>query len=216
MVIEETAKAPTVQQVVKTLKKTDYAAALNMGLQSYEEDGSTTCLDVLIDKTFHEKLYDGYERLPKKEKPHAQFYASSENDSFTLLTLLRGKNLNYEPNWLRLAVPPNNFCLERENVEAMVTAADFDSALKVALDSHYADFFVKAQSPEEIIANAEKSFKKAVLNHAKASKIPENFNIGAPLAFMTQKEAEVHNLTAVGSGVEAAIKPEDIQRQLLL
>jgi vacuolar-type H+-ATPase subunit C/Vma6 len=33
---------------------------------------------------------------------------------------------------------------------------------------------------------------------------------------MTEKETEVHNLTALGSGVEAEIKPEDIQRQLSL
>ncbi len=215
-VIEETAKAPDIKQVVKALKKTDYAPALNMGLQSYEEDGSTACLDVLTDKTFYEKLHDCYESLPKKEKPHAHFYASIENDSYTLLTLLRGKNLNYDANWLRLAVPPNNFYLDKETVEAMVTAADFESALKIAFDSHYTGFFAKAQSPEETVANAEKAFKKAALQHAKASKIPEIFNIGAPLAFMTQKEAEVHTLTALSSGVEAAIKPEDIQRQLLL
>jgi V/A-type H+-transporting ATPase subunit C len=214
--IEETAKAQTIQQIVKILKKSDYWLALSMGVQSYEEDGSTTCLDVLIDKTFYEELFESYEDLPKKEKPHARFYASTENDGFTVLTLLRGKNLNYDVNWLRLAVPLNNFYLDEETVEAMVTAADIGSALKIALDSHYAGFFAKAQSPEETIANAEKTFKKAVWQHAKASKIPENFNIGAPLAFMTQKETEVHNLTALSSGVEAAIKPEDIQRQLLL
>jgi vacuolar-type H+-ATPase subunit C/Vma6 len=33
---------------------------------------------------------------------------------------------------------------------------------------------------------------------------------------MTQKEAEVYNLTVLSSCKEAAIKPEDIQRQLLL
>ena len=215
-VMEETAKAPSIEQIVKALKKSIYAPALNMGLQTYEEDGSTTCLDVLLDKTFYEKLFDSYKSLPQKEKPHAHFYASIENDGFTLLTLLRGKNLNYEANWLRLAVPPNNFYLGMETVEAMVTAADFESALKIALDSHYGEFFVKTQNPEEIIANAEKAFKKAGLQHAKENRINETFNIGAPLAFMTQKEAEVHNLTALSSGVEAEIKPEDIQRHLLL
>lgn len=217
-VIEETAKAATVKQIVKTLKKSDYALALNIGLQSYEEDGSTTCLDVLIDKTFYEKLHESYECLPQKEKPHALFYASTENDGYTLLTLLRGKTLNYDANWLRLAVPPNNFYLDAGAVEAMVTAADFDAALRVALDTRYAAFFAKAQSPAraETIAYAEKAFKKTVLQYAKVSKIPENFNIGAPLAFITQKEAEVHKLTALSNGVEAEIKPEDIQRQLLL
>ena len=215
-VIEETAKALTMQQLVKALRKTDYASALSSGLESYEEDGSTTCLDVLIDKTFYEKLHESYESLPEKEKPHAQFYASIENDSFTLLTLLRGKNLNYDSNWLRLALPPNNFYLDAETVEAMVTAADFESVLRIILESHYAGFFVKAISPEEIVANAEKAFKKAILQHAKVSKIPESFNIGAALSLMIEKETEVHNLTALGSAVEAEIKPEDIQRQLSL
>ena len=215
-VIEEAAKAPTVKQLVNSLKNTEYASALNMGLQNYEETGSTARLDVLLDKVFYEKLYDSYMLLTKKEKPHAHFYASIENDSFTLITLLRGKTLNYDANWLRLAVPHNNFYLTMETVEALLSAADFESALKIALESHYAKFFVKAQNPEETIANAEKAFKRAKFQHAKASRISENFNIGASLAFMTQKEAEVHNLTALSAGVEAAIKPEEIQGQLLL
>ncbi|MGD0994707.1 MAG: V-type ATPase subunit [Candidatus Bathyarchaeia archaeon] len=215
-VIEEAAKAPALKQMVNALKSTEYAFTLNTGLQNYEESGSTARFDMLLDKTFYEKLHDSYESLPKKEKPHAHFYASTENDSFTLLTLLRGKTLNYDANWLRLAVPHNNFNLSMETVEALLSAADFESALKIALESHYAKFFVKAQNPEETVANAEKAFKRAVFQHAKASRIGEIFNIGAPLAFMTQKEAEVHDLIATSSGVEAAVNPEEIQGQLLL
>ena len=192
-------------------KDTEYASSLNTGLQNYEENGSTACFDVLLDKLFYEKLYESYESLPKKEKPHAHFYASTENDSFTLLTLLRGKTLNYDANWLRLAVPHNNFNLSMDTVEALLSAADFESALKIALESHYAKFFVKGQSPEETIVSASKAFKKAVFQHAKVTRISDNFNIGAPLAFMTQKEAEVHNLVAISTGVEAAVNPEAIQ-----
>ena len=215
-VIEEAAKAPDLRQTVNALKGTEYASALRMGFGSYEEDGSTTCLDVLLDKHFYEKLCEAYQAMPRHEKPHAKYYASMENDGFVLLTLLRGKNLHYDPNWLRLAVPTKKFNLSDETVEAIVTATDFDSALKVALESHYAQFFAKAQSPEETIANAEKAFRKALFLHAKESRFTEIFNVGAVLAFMNQKEAEVHNLTAVSLGVEAGLKPEDIQRQLLL
>jgi V/A-type H+-transporting ATPase subunit C len=215
-VIEEAAKAETIKQIVNVLKRTEYALALGMGQQSYEEDGSTTCLDVLIDKVFHEKLYSSYVSLSKNEKAKAYFYASMENDGFTLLTLLRGKNLNYDPNWLRLAVPPDNFNIYADTVEEMVTAVDFESALKIALDSYYGGFFVRTQNPEDTLANAEKAFKKAILEHAKASRVSENFNLGSPLSYLTQKEVEVHNLTAISSGVEAAVKPEDIQTQLSL
>jgi len=216
IIIVEAAKAQTIKQIVSILKHSEYALALSMGLQSYEEEGSTTCLDVLLDKVILEKLYSSYMSLSKKEKPFANFYSSIENDSFTLLTLLRGKNLNYDANWLRLAVPPNNFNIHKETAERMVMAIDFESALKIALESYYARFFVRSQNQEETIANAERAFKKALYQHAKTSVISETFSIGEPLAFMTQKEAEVHNLTAVSSGVEAAIKPENIQRQMLI
>ncbi len=214
--LEETAKASDLKQTVTAFKRTEYASALKMGLGSYEEDGTTACLDVLLDKHFYEKLYDAYQSLPKKEKPHAYKYVSMENDGFVLLTLLRGKNLHYDPNWLRLAVPTKKFNLSDEAVENIVMVTDFDSALKVALESHYAQFLVKAQTAEETVAKAEKAFTKALFLYAKESRFTEIFNIGAVLAFLTQKEAEVHNLTAVSLGVEAGLKPEDIQRQMLL
>jgi vacuolar-type H+-ATPase subunit C/Vma6 len=214
--IEEAAKASDLKQTVGSLKDTEYAFALKMGMGSYEEDGSTTCLDVLLDKHFYEKVYETYMSLPGKEKPHAYPYVSVENDGFVLLTLLRGKNLHYEPNWLRIAVPTKKFNLTDETVEALVTAPDFDSAHKITLETHYARFFTKAQSPEETMANAEKALSKALFLHAKETRFTEIFNIGAVLAFLTQKEAEVHNLTAISLGVEAGLKSEDIQRRLLL
>ena len=215
-VIEEAAKASSLRQLVNALKNTEYASCLNVGLQNFEENGSTARFELLVDKLFYEDLYESYMALPPKEKPHALYYASTENDSFTLLTLLRGKTLNYDSNWLRLALPHNNFNLTMDTVEALLSAADFESALKIALESHYAKFFVKCQSPEETIVSASKALKKAVFQHAKVNRISDNFNIGAPLAFMTQKEAEVHNLVAISTGVEAAVNPEAIQGQLLL
>jgi vacuolar-type H+-ATPase subunit C/Vma6 len=215
-VMERAQKASSIQQVVSVLNNTKYASALNMGLQSYEETGSTMCFDVFIDKVFFEQLYEGYKSLPKKEKPHAHFYTSIEDDSFILLTLLRGKALNYDANWLRMAIPHGSFGLPIETVEAIVSAADFESALKIVFESYYAKFFTKATDAGETIASAEKAFFKAVFQRAKASVIREIFNIGSALCFMTQKKVEVLNLAALSLGVEASMKPEDIQLQLLV
>ena len=215
-VIEEAAKAQTVKQVINDLKSTDYASSLKMGLQNFEETGSIACIDVLVDKSYYEKLYDAYKSLPKKDTKHADFYASSEIDSFILLTLLRGKNLNYDADWLRTALPQNNFNLPKKIVDALLSAADFDSALKIAIGSHYGSFFVKGPDPEKTIANAEKAFERAVFQHAKTCRVRDTFSIGAPLAFMTLKKVEVQNLIATSSGVEAAINSEEIQNQLLL
>jgi vacuolar-type H+-ATPase subunit C/Vma6 len=213
-VIEEASKALSIRQAVNVLNSTAYASALKMGMQTYEETGSTMCFDLFIDKAFYEQLYIGYESLPKKEKPHAHFYASIENDSFILLTLLRGKALNYDANWLRMVVPNSNFSL-LETVEGIVSAENFESALKIVLENYYAAFFTKATNSEETIASAEKAFLKAMLRQAKASIITEMFNIESPLALMTQKRVEVLNLTALSLGVDAAMKPEDIQLQML-
>jgi V/A-type H+-transporting ATPase subunit C len=213
---EDAAKASNVKQLLNSIKITIYASCLNLGLQSYEETGSTAYIDVLLDKVYYEKLYEGYMSLPKKERSRAHFYASTENDGFTLLTLLRGKNLNYDANWLRRALPQNNFNLSMSTVDELLSASDFESALKIVLESNYASFFVKAQSPEEVLSKAEKAFKKSVLQYAKSNRIVDSFNIGGALAFITQKESEVHDLIATSAGIEAAVSPEKIQGQLLL
>ncbi len=214
--IEKSAEATNLQRLVETLEKTEYSSALNVGLKSYEETGSTTCFDVFLDKVFYERLYASWHNLPKKEKPHARFYASIENDSFTLLTILRGKNLNYKSDWLRLAVPDCTFNVSKATVEVLVSATDFESALNTVLKNPYASFFAKAATPEDTMANAEKAFKKGVFEYAKGSRIFELFNIGAPLAFMVQKEAEVHNLIALSLGIEAGLDPRYIQSRFLL
>jgi vacuolar-type H+-ATPase subunit C/Vma6 len=214
--LEEAAKASTLKQAVNAFKGTEYASALSRGAQSYEEKGSTVAVDVLLDKVFYDILYDHYQKLRKKEKPHAYFYASTESDSFLLLTILRGKTLNYDANWLRTAVPLNKFNLSSDTVEALLTAADFESALKIASGTNYGKFFAKAQGPEETIAGAEKAFDRAMFQHAKVSTISEIFNVGAPLAFMMLKEAEVHNLIAISAGVEASLTADQIQEHVLL
>jgi vacuolar-type H+-ATPase subunit C/Vma6 len=216
MLIEEAVKASSINQTIHAFKNTEYWSILNMGLKNYEEDASTTFFDLFVDKLYYEKLYDRFKRLSKKEKPNAFFYASLENDSFTLLTLLRGKVLNYEPNWLRLIIPQNYFNLNKTTVEALLSADDFYSALKIVLNSYYGKYFAGAQRPEETIAIAEKAFKKALFQHAKASVISEIFNIGAPLAFMTQKEIEVFNIIALSLNVTQEMKVEDIRTEVLI
>jgi V/A-type H+/Na+-transporting ATPase subunit C len=208
--LEEAAKASDLKQLVATLKASQFASALRLGLESFEESGSTTCLDVLLDKAFYEKLYDAYCALPRKEKPHAQFYAGMDNDGYVLFTLLRAKNLLYDPNWLRLAVPSRTFEISKERVEEMVTAQDFEAAFAIAQKTSYKSFLQKAQTPEATVATAEHNFKTQVLHHAKDSRSSEIFNIGMPLAFLVQKEVEVHNLSAVALGVEAGLKSMDI------
>jgi len=214
--IEEAVKASTPTQIIHAFKRTDYFSPLNMGLKNYEENASTASFDVFMDKLFYEKLYDAYMSLAKKEQPYANFYAGIENDGFALVTLLRGKALNYEPNWLRLVVPQNYINLNKSTVEALVSAVDFEASLKIVLASPYTRYFAKAQSPEETIAAAEKAFKKAVIQHAKSRAVSETFNIGSPLAFMTQKEAEVYNLTVLSLCVDASVKPDEIRSQLLV
>ena len=215
-VMEEAVKASTPSQIIHALKGTAYFLPLSMGLKNYEERASTAFFDIFIDKAFYEKLYEGYLSLSKREQLYANFYASVENDSFTLLTLLRGKALNYEPNWLRLVIPQNYFNLNKSSVEALVTAIDFEAALKIILESYYAKFFAKGQNPEETIATAEKIFKKEVNQHARSSAISETFNIGSPLAFITQKQTEVYNLIVLSLGVDSVMKPEEIRNQLLI
>jgi V/A-type H+-transporting ATPase subunit C len=214
VLLEDAAKATDLTHLVGVFKKTAYWCPLNTGLASYNESGSTTCLEFFLDVFFYEHLYEVFERLPKKEKPYARLYASLDNDGFVLFSLLRGKNLNYDSNWLRLAVPQNYFKLTKKQVEAVTSAISFEAAYKIVLTTEYAKYFVKEDNPEDTLAKAEKAFKKTIIEHANASKICKIFNIGTPLAYMTMKETEVYNLRALALGIDGDMKPDAIRAQL--
>ena len=212
--IEEAVRASSIKQIVNALEKTDYASALKMGFRSYEKDASTTCFDVLLDKFYYEELWAAFQSLPKKEKPHAYTYASLQVDSYVLLMILRGKLLNYDSNWLRIALPTRRFRLSDKTTENIVSSADFESALKIVLKTSYAKYFDKTQSSQKIIAFAENAFNKAQLEHAKETRFKEIFNVGAVMAFLTKKSFEVRNLVIISLGVEAGTKPDEIGRHL--
>jgi len=215
-IIEEAAKASTVAAVVHAFKGTHYYCTLTAALKSYEETASTSSFDFYIDKYYYDTVYENYKALSGSEQKHADFYASHESDGFTLVTILRGKLLGIDPNRLRLIIPECQFSLPEKRVEALVSAVDFEAALKIVLETPYGKYFNRGQNKHETISNAEKALKKAVFEHAQASVITETFNIEMPLAFINQKEAEVHNLAALTLGVEASLKPENIRNLLLL
>ncbi|MCW3998695.1 MAG: V-type ATPase subunit [Candidatus Bathyarchaeota archaeon] len=215
LVFEEAAKASTMVALVHSFMKTPYYAPLSSGLESYNQNGSTTCLDVFLDAFYYEHLYQAYQKLPRREKSHAHIYASIENDGYILISLLRAKNLNYDSNWLRLAIPQNYFNLTRSIAEAILSAQNFEAAYKVALASRYSEYFSREGTPEVILAAAERAFKEARLKNAKSGTITTTFNIGMPLAFITQKEAEVYNLRAVALGIDGELQPDLIRNQLL-
>ena len=213
-IFDDALKATDLKKLTIAFRKTEYALALVYGLKSYEENGATACFDVLVDKTYYEKLYYAYLKLPKREKSHALFYTNMESSSYILLTLLRGKTLNHDTNWLRVVIPDVHF-LPNETIESIVMATDFETALKIVQKTTYSAYFEKAPTPEEIISNAEKTFKKIIYNQAKQGRVAETFNVGVPLAFMYLKQAEINNLITISLGVEAGLKPEDIQSLLL-
>ena len=213
---EDAAKALGIAQVVPAFKGTEYYSPLSIALKNYEETGSTASFDIFLDRHFYDELYERFRKLSKSEQAYAEFYVSMESDGFTLFTLLRGKLLNLDPNRLRLLLPQNFLRLKPSKVEAIVSAIDFEAALKIVFETPYGRYFNKAQDPHETVANAQKTFSKVVVEHAMSSVIIDTFNIGLPLAFITHKEAEVHNLTALSLGVEAAMAPEAIRNLLLV
>jgi V/A-type H+/Na+-transporting ATPase subunit C len=214
--IEEAAKASKVAAVVHSFKGTPYYFALAAGLKNFEETGLTSSFDFYIDKYYYDMLYENFKALSGGEQRHAEFYASHESDAFTLLTILRGKLLCIDPDKLRLIIPECTFTLPAKKIEALTSAVDFEGVLKIVLETPYGKYFNRFQNKHETISNAEKVLKKAVFKHAQASVITETFNIEMPLAFITQKEVEVHNLVALTLGLEAGLKPENIRNLLLL
>jgi vacuolar-type H+-ATPase subunit C/Vma6 len=215
-VFEKAAEAIDIRSVISLFMNKPYWPALSVGLRKYEETKSMKFFDFLLDKMYYENLVENYENLSKKEQKHAFFYASLETDGFVLLTVLRGKILDYDSDSLRMAIPHSYFDVSEKIVEDALLADGFESALIAVMRSHYDKFFVRAESPEKAMSHAEKELRKAMLAHAEKNRIAESFNLEAPLGFMVEKEAETTNLSALSLGIEYGWKPADIIETLLM
>lgn len=213
-VIEEAVKASTITSVIQAFQKTEYATSLNAGLKKYNENGSTIQFNLLLDRQYFDNFYCVYEKLPKEEQQHAKFYASMTIDGFLLFTVLRGKLLGYDSNWLKDALPPNYFNITTRTFDNLVYAPDYDETLKIIKTTPYKTYFTSANTPE-LVSIAEKAFKEAVLHHAKSRALLDVFNIGAALSFITLKEADIYNLNLLALSIDASLKPEEIKNKLL-
>jgi vacuolar-type H+-ATPase subunit C/Vma6 len=213
---EAAANAEDLKALAKAFSHTGYGEVLDLGLNRYVDTGSTQSFDVLLDRSFYEKVHETFQKMPKIEQKHARFNASLRTDGFTVLALLRGKLVEHKTEWLRTALPRVAFELPPKTFEALVSAKDFDSALKILQQTRLKDYFQKAASPEETLANAERAIKKAILNHACEMRFTDVFNVEAPIALMVQKETEVVNLVTISLSIDNKLKPEDIVRLLLL
>lgn len=214
-IFEEAATENSIKETVEILKDIDdYSLALDSALNRYQDKASTKIFDIFLDKTYYKKLKESYTQLPKNEQKHALYYVRMKAEGFILITILRAKTLQYEPNWLRLAIPSVNFRINQKTVEALVVSEDFDIALKMIQHTFYGNFFKTGLEAEEIISNSEKSLQMAIFDHACKTRLKEIFNVEAPLSFMMQKEIEAKNLSAISLGIENMMKPEDIQSKL--
>jgi V/A-type H+-transporting ATPase subunit C len=213
--VSKAAMAINVKSVVDALRTPLYESALITGLHKFEETGSTKFFDILLDRMFYENFGETFKTLPKNEQEHAFFYVSRETDRFNILTILRAKLLGYEPNWIRMAVSHNFYNVPEQTIEKLLMADDFESAFKIIKQSYYKKLFVKAETPEETISAAEKSFRRDIFEHTKKTKIGDPFNVGTPITFVVKKEIEVYNLTAISLGIDYAWKKDDISSLLL-
>ncbi|MCL2135866.1 MAG: V-type ATPase subunit [Candidatus Bathyarchaeota archaeon] len=204
--IEEAAKTSTLSSIVQAFKKTDYYTSLSIGLKKYEETGSTVYFNILLDRQYFDKLYSIYEKLPENEQTYAKFYAGMNVDGFVLFTILRGKALGYDPDWLKVALPDNCINIPERTFATLLYAIDYDTALKIVGTTEYKTHFLLTGTPEETISAAEKAFKNAMTQHAKSRALLDVFNIGAPLSFITLKESNVHSLTVLALNIDTITK----------
>ena len=215
-VIKQASLGFQVKSVVDALSNTVYGPTLIIGLQKYEETGSTKFFDFLLDKLLYEQLGDAFQKLPKKEQKHAFFYTSMEIDSFIVLTILRAKILKYDSHSIRMVLPNTRARNISENIiEALLHSDNFDLAFNRIQQSRYAPFFVKIENPEELVSSAERAFRKAMLEHFVKTKVGDQFNVNIPLGFMMRKAVETQNLIAISVGIEHGWKQDQIVHSLL-
>ena len=194
--------------------KTIYYNALKKGERFYKKYKSLAFYDIFLDHALISHLYDEFLKLKNQDRNLMGEYIQNFINYYNLKTLIRGLNLGFERDFLKIILIFNNSFIERlfqfENVEDLIDYMRTHSKLSI----YYK--FNKIIAIEELLTHFRDVFHQYCVNLIKKWDEPDVFNILSPVSFLLRKRFEIEDLKLISVGLDYNLPPEDIINKTIL
>ena len=217
------AEAKSVKDVIVALSDFEYGKVLKPVV---EQEGKIDLplLEVALDKAVYREILGNIEKLTGIDEKIAKAVLGIELDAVNVKTILKGKELEVNPEVIKKHLMPPSFFTE-DVLEEAIEAADVNSmieGLSLIVDSAhlvYKKIFTQLlKKSEDQLSLLEVILDKAPLEMSlyQLREHSRYYNIGFILAFLNLKWAEVKNLRCIIKGSERKIPSSQVQKLLTI
>lgn len=207
-------EAKNLQEMVEVIQNTEYGEAFRRGFEESRKQGTLSPLLAELDMHFYSKLISAFRMMQGKDRIVTRTLMGMEIDILNIKTAMRLRGAPEEevtPNYL-----PYNYLATEKFLRAVNQTKSLASLISEEPDVPYSAIIGKAiKGEDESLLPIENALEKYRLQISRQIFTGERFHIGNSLAYLTIKEAEVRDISAIMKLKQEKMSNEDIESMVL-
>jgi V/A-type H+/Na+-transporting ATPase subunit C len=205
--------AKNLEEAVAATAGTEFGEDAAKAASVYKDKGDMRIFDTYLDHVFYHDL--GRAITSESQSPDAKKIASTDVDSYNVLSILRGKFWGLSPVAINELIISTTSKVPRDTLQKMINIEKISEAVGELANTVYKDIIPQAGASDiDLIMQLEAGFESLSLKRV-VSSFRSMFSVGIMLAALKLVMLEVRNLSAIASGIEQKVPPETIVSRLI-
>jgi V/A-type H+-transporting ATPase subunit C len=205
--------AKNLEEAVAATAGTEFGEDAAKAATVYKDKGDMRIFDTYLDHVFYHDL--GRAITSESQSPDAKKIASTDVDSYNVLSILRGKFWGLSPVAINELIISTTSKVPRDTLQKMINIEKISEAVGELANTVYKDIIPQAGANDiDLIMQLEAGFESLSLKRV-VSSFRSMFSVGIMLAALKLVMLEVRNLSAIASGIEQKVPPETIVSRLI-
>jgi V/A-type H+/Na+-transporting ATPase subunit C len=205
--------AKNLEEAVAATAGTEFGEDAAKAATVYKDKGDMRIFDTYLDHVFYHDL--GRAITSESQSPDAKKIASTDVDSYNILSILRGKFWGLSPVAINELIISTTSKVPRDTLQKMINIEKIPEAVGELANTVYKDIIPQAGANDiDLIMQLEAGFESLSLKRV-VSSFRSMFSVGIMLAALKLVMLEVRNLSAIASGIEQKVPPETIVSRLI-
>jgi len=208
--------AKNLEEAVAATAGTEFGEDAAKAATVYKDKGDMRIFDTYLDHVFYHDL--GRAITSESQSPDAKKIASTDVDSYNILSILRGKFWGLSPVAINELIISTTSKVPRDTLQKMINIEKISEAVGELANTVYKDIIPQAGANDiDLIMQLEAGFESLSLKRV-VSSFRSMFSVGIMLVMLAALKLvmlEVRNLSAIASGIEQKVPPETIVSRLI-
>lgn len=218
-VVEQAIEADDFKEAAAAFEETEFWDIINEALTEFEDKGNLLPIWFGLERSYWEDVWRRIRVSTARNSDVVEKGVGMKIDLINILTVLRCKDEEIDPQEVEEFIIPIYFKLEERDLKRAMEAEDVGEAAMLLEDTEYGEAFSNAMPEYEERGSVfvfEKALEELHLQRLRALAIQHSTGAGPLTAFFYEKEFEVKNIITIINGKSEDQEDEEIREKLVM